>query len=124
MSCQTCYNLQYGISVSYLVPAGLAINTNYYLFVYKPNSNVFTYPITTDSNGSFTIDSTRFPSGFFNEYGGDYEIQITSDKQGQNVVNMMFSVNSYPCLLLNFFCCGDSSDPNYLLLEDDNPLSI
>lgn len=105
MGCELCYDLQYVIANSYLIPAGLSPNTNYYLWVYKPNSQVYSYQITTDSNGDIIIEASQFPTGFFNQYGGDYQVQVSSDQQGNNIVNMLFSVNAYQCVLINFLCC-------------------
>lgn len=105
MSCSLCYTLSYQISTSYLIPAGLAPNTSYYIWVYKPNSQVYTYQITSDSSGDITILSSLYPVGFFNQYGGNYQVELSTDVQGQNLVNMMFSVLSYQCVLLTFLCC-------------------
>lgn len=105
MSCLTCYPLSYVIANSYNIPAGLTPNANYYLWIYKPNSNAYTYQITTDNSGDIIIQSSQFPTGFFNQYGGEYQVQVSSDTQGQNIVNMYISVMSYPCVLLNFLCC-------------------
>ena len=106
MSCQQCYALSFQIAESYLIPAGLNPNTNYYLWLYKPNSNPYSYQVATDLNGSLTIQSSEFPQGFFNQYGGDYQLNVSTDAQGQDLVRVYFSVIPYDCVLLIFECCG------------------
>jgi len=106
MNCQTCYPLTYVISQTYNIPAGLVPNSNYYLWLYKPNSNPFSIPIVTDANGDVIIYSTWFQNGFLNQYGGEYMMQVSSDVNGQFIDNFHLSMGSWPCLLLNFVCNG------------------
>lgn len=104
MSCQTCYPLQYIISPSYNIPAGLKPSSNYYLWIYKPNSNPYSYPVTTDTSGDIIISSSDFPIGYFNQYGGEYMIQVSGDANGQFIDNVNLSMGSWPCILLTFVC--------------------
>ena len=63
-------------------------------------------PIITDSNGDVIIYSNLFPIGFFNQYGGEYMMQVSSDVNGQFIDNFHLSMGSWNCILLNFICNG------------------
>lgn len=80
----------------------LAPLTQYYLFIIDLFKNSYRALFTSDLSGGFTIDPTNaaYPTGLFNQYGGELEIFISTDSEGLNIEPLTYYATEYNCLLL------------------------
>lgn len=101
VNCDTCYEVSRADDDLTFV-YGLTALTQYYLQIMDIDRNVFTVLFTSGADGSFTIDptDTTYPTGMFNKYAGDFEVWISNDADGTDVVAMTVYGTSYNCVLL------------------------
>lgn len=85
-----------------LVAAGLAPGS-YHLWVRDKFLHLYTYTFTVSGggSGSFVIDPDQFPEGYFNQYAGAFDVWVSTDSGGLDVVGINLQSPPCPCLTLN-----------------------
>lgn len=81
---------------------GLTPTTQFYLWVIDKFQTNFKVLFTSGADGSFTIDPTNavYNAGMFNEFAGEFEVFISTDVDGVNVVTMTLYGTNFDCVLL------------------------
>ena len=113
-NCDACFELQFIDCATIQINAGVTPNTVFFLLVEDHFGKQFRTQVLTDGSGNFVINGDLFPAGFFNTFGGKYEILITTDNQFVNIVPMNIGLYGAPfnCALLSFdipsgqICCN------------------
>ena len=72
-----------------------------YLWVVDKLGNVFMDPVTINHDGSFDITISNYPAGSFNQYSGDYYVYVTSDPEGNILVEMHASSPAVTCVIVS-----------------------
>lgn len=100
-NCDVCYEVSRADTDLTFV-YGLTPTTQYYLWVIDKFGTSYKVLITSGADGSFTLDpsNSAYPSGMFNEYAGDFELFISTDADGDNVVALTIYATSYNCVIL------------------------
>lgn len=117
-NCEECFLLEFTDCDTIQINAGVTPSTLFFLFVEDHFDKQYLVQVLTDGNGDFIINGGLFPAGFFNSYGGQYEIILATDDQGVNIVPMNIGAYGAPfnCALLSFdiaanlVCCNDPVD--------------
>lgn len=99
--CSACYEVSRAdddLTFNY----GLSATTQYYLWIVDNFKNSYRALITTDGSGAFTIDPTNaaYPTNLFNEYAGDFEVFLSNDVDGTDIVSFTLYATSYNCIIL------------------------
>jgi hypothetical protein len=79
---------------------GLTPSTQYYLWIIDKFRANYRVLITSGVDGSFDITLSDYPSGMFNKYAGDFEVFLSTDVEGLNVVDLTINAVSYSCVVL------------------------
>jgi len=100
-NCDTCYEVSRAdndLTFNY----GLTPSTQYYLWVMDKFRKVFKVLITSSVSGAFTIDpdNNAYINGMFNKYAGAFEVWLSTDVDGVNIVPVTLYATDYDCILL------------------------
>jgi hypothetical protein len=102
--CSYCYTTGLHSGTTINVAAGLSPAASLFIFITDKFGNQYSDSITVNGNGSFDIVSADFPTGMFNTQAGSFDLFVTSDPYGTNVVQMKFLVSFWNCLIFNIIC--------------------
>lgn len=86
------------------VSAGLTPASSPYLWITDKFGNQWSDQVVVAGDGSFTIDTTKYPDGIFNASAGYFDLFLSSDSTGYLIVPMTFSSVAYNCLKLSITC--------------------
>lgn len=130
VNCDECYEVSRADSSLNFI-YGLTPSTQYYLWVIDKFRNVYRNLFTSGVDGSFDIDLADYPSGMFNQYAGDFEVFISTDVDGSNIVAMTVYATPYNCLILSITSSTEvsctpvprnSCDPAYITDSDGSTI--
>ena len=116
LSCDHCFVIDLTQDDLINVGAGLAPASTYYLWITDKFGNQYSDPITVNSDGSFDIDAANYPSGMFNPSAGVFDLFLSSDTGGSDIIPMMFNAIAFNCLKFIITC------ENFLLTENNEPI--
>jgi len=112
IDCTTCFEVSRADNDLNFI-YGLTPSTQYYLWIIDKFRTNYRVLITSGVDGSFDITLTDYPSGMFNKYAGDFEVFLSTDIDGLNLVTMTIATVSYTCLVLSISASTEiSCDPN------------
>jgi len=99
-SCSPCYDYDlYACYGNYVIDLNLTPSTDYNaIFTDKFNHN-YSKAVTTGLDGTFTLDPSNFPTGFFTPENGSITMSITTT--ANVAVSFVIGYTSYDCVLLN-----------------------
>jgi hypothetical protein len=100
LTCDTCYELENEWCAVINVNPGLTPATDYYLQIIDKFSKRRTQAVAIESDGSFTVDQSLLPNGFFNPYAGKFELYLSTNSAGTDYVDLTFSATVYSCIIL------------------------
>ena len=101
--CDLCYSLVVSqCSNSYTLPITLIPSTAYNMWVEDMHGNIFQYSSTTNGTGKFTLITTEFPQGMFNQWSGTYEVTFNYSLDNQTYEPFTIDGGTYQCMLLSF----------------------
>jgi len=130
VDCATCFEVSRADNDLNFI-YGLTPTTQYYLWIIDKFRNNYRELITSGADGSFDITLTDYPSGMFNKYAGDFEVFLSSDIDGLNVVNVIVATVSYPCVILSISASTEiNCQPNIIdtcapaYITDSNGITI
>jgi len=81
------------------VDVNLTPTAVYYFWVIDKFKNVYMEEITVLGDGSFGLDLTEYPDGFFNVNAGIFQAFLTTDLAGANKVTFTI-VDDYECMII------------------------
>jgi hypothetical protein len=128
-TCDTCYEYSIpfcpgslvNIPCTNLVP----YYVTYYLWIRDKFGNLWQDTVTGNSDGSFTITLSDFPSGMFTPAFGPMDVFLTTDDMGTIAQVMYFNLEEFNCVILNVdgpIYLMDDSGCNYLTDDNGNAL--
>lgn len=100
MSCTTCYKIKIDNCAESVTVAGeLLPDTNYTWVITDKFGHEWSYVVTTDENGSFTIDLTdpMFPAGLFNQFS-NLTLEVFLYETQCEAAEMTFCEQPYTCV--------------------------
>lgn len=103
--CDLCYEVTVPECKDiYTFATGLDSGTYYTMIMEDANGNLFNYISTPDGgDGMWTLDTTYFPEGMFNQWSGTYRLTFSADTSGDATVGdeeLTIDGNSYFCIVL------------------------
>ena len=99
LNCDSCYSLEYEYCSSISVSAGLTPDDVFFLHIIDKFENKYTQSVTVLEDGSFDVDLTVLPEGYFNPWAGVFEAYISETEDGEPMPMTIESVE-YNCLLI------------------------
>lgn len=112
-TCDSCYQIFF----SYC-PSSLTFHTSFsmveslYVWLQDKFGNVYMQPLTTNVDGTFTLDMSQYPNGMFNYNAGFFYMYLTTDYLGKDLVTIPYGVS--PALSCIVFCILPA---NYIITE-------
>lgn len=100
VNCDECYEVSRADNDLNFI-YGLTPSTQYYLWVIDKFRNVYRNLFTSGVDGSFDITLSNYPNGMFNKYAGVFELFISTDMDGADVVPLTIYATEYNCILLS-----------------------
>lgn len=100
LSCDSCYEISKEYCGAININPGLVPATNYYLNIVDKFAVRHVQEIIVNGNGSFDVDTDVLPDDFFNPYAGKFELYLTTDEDGEDRVDLIFSATDYTCIIL------------------------
>jgi hypothetical protein len=101
LNCDSCYELTNEYCDPIIINPGVAFGyVSCYLQIIDKFITRRSQEVTLNYAGEFTIDEALLPDGFFNPYSGKYELYLSSDEDGENVIPMTFEDVVYNCIIL------------------------
>lgn len=82
----------------------LTPETSYDVIITDKFQNQYKKTYTTDENGYLQLDVNDFPDGFFNQYAGDFKLEVfTNDCQRESleITDSEGNVNNYDSITFN-----------------------
>ncbi len=103
--CDLCYEVAVpACQDEYSFDTGLTAATPYTMILEDANGIQYNYiDSPVGGNGTWTIDTTYFPGGMFNQWSGTYRITFSADTTGDAVIGdeeLTIDGNSYFCIVL------------------------
>lgn len=133
-SCDNCYELNISNNNSTVIDTNIPISPGtYYLWMIDSFGNNYQEILTIASQTNIQIDTTQFPPGMFNQYGGFFNFFLTSDSEGNDIVPVIIDSVSYNCFIVTITCVFPNNSPdlqqteaNYIMwiTEDGNFIQI
>lgn len=105
MDCDACYEtiiIEPCADTTINFQVGLPAGQQRYLFVIDKFKNVWRNLITVKPDGSIDLTLTDYPDGLFNKYSGFFRVFLSTDDQGQNIVDLTINGNLYLCIIFGF----------------------
>lgn len=105
--CDECYPASYPECENLNFGVGLAATTQYKAVVTNHFNQKYTQDVTTDGSGSFVLDITTFPDGFFNPYSGFFVLTVTD--ANNYVQTMSIEYGGYDCVSFDIYSLNDAN---------------
>lgn len=80
---------------------GLDASTDFKAVITNHFGQKYTQDVTSDINGTITVDITYFPDGFFNPNAGIYTLEVTDP--GGAIQTMVIGYTDYLCLSFDIY---------------------
>ncbi len=100
LTCDVCYELTKEVCDPINVNPGLMPGDAFYLQIIDKFIARYTQVVTINMDGSFDIDFTLLPSGFFNQFAGKFELYLSTTLEGTDYVDMTLNSEVYKCIIL------------------------
>ena len=87
--CLTCYPLTASYCSGYIdIPSGLTLSVGdqFYIWITDKFDNKFYDVVTVSASGSVVMDSSEFPVGLFNPFGGNITMYLSTDSDGVDII--------------------------------------
>lgn len=100
-SCSSCYEITIEYCDEITINPGL-VPMGYdplYLQIIDKFQTRRTQEVILGEDG-FTIDTSELPDNFFNPYAGKFELYLSSDEDGLNVLPVTYGYDEYDCIIL------------------------
>jgi len=107
----TCYELSKEVCGPININPGLTPADSYYLQIIDKFVTRYTQQVVIKDDGSFDVDTTLLPDGYFNQYAGKFELYLSTSSEGTDYIDMTFEEEVYKCVILsivkieNSDCC-------------------
>jgi len=104
VDCETCFLINQSECAAINIAAGLVPTTVYWLHITDKFFTKYKQQVTINGDGSFDISLTTATGviGLNTKYSGDWQLFISTDEAGTNVVPITFSGTAYNCFILRF----------------------
>ncbi len=119
LGCEVCYTNTSTYDSVMCVTLGLSPHTIMYLWVTDKFGNQYRDRFQTNTLGQLVLNTIDFPDGMFNTDAGTFDIFISSDILGVNIIPFTVLGITYTCLKFNTVC---EEVPSYILQENGSYL--
>ena len=119
LGCEVCYTSTLTYDSVMYVTLSISPRTIMYLWVTDKFGNQYRDRFQTNSLGQLVINTIDFPDGMFNPDAGTFDIFLSSDIIGLNIIPFIVLGKTYSCLKLNTTC---NEVPSHILQENGSYL--
>jgi len=101
VGCDECFEINVSECAPININPGLVPATVYWLHITDKFFTTFKQQVTINGDGSFDIDLTDL-TGMNTKYSGDWQLFLSTDEAGVNVVTITFGGTDYECMITHF----------------------